>query len=190
MERKFDELKVLIQQARENQEAVIQQNRNCTFDTFEVNTNNFEAYASCLVVAEMPERAANNLLYIYGAANKEKVHLLKAIENYITENTPQRKVKHINADRFVAEVIWALRSGKDMVEFREIYNNYDVFLLDDIQYLGDKESCLREFFYIINTVVANDKQVVVTADCLPRELLGFDNKIISRFEWGNVVNIS
>ena len=161
---------------------------SCTFESYNLTNSNTEAYDACLEVAR-GVKDSNNLLYIYGTPRSGKTHLLHAIKNDMTANMTCR-VKLLNADEFVSEVIWALRNGRDIVEYRNEYKVYDVFLLDDMQYLSNKERVLRLFFDILNMLILENRQVVLTADCLPKELVGFDERIVARLEWGRVVEIS
>ena len=183
------EIKELLQQVKAEAEIQRKQMEGCTFDAYKVTSGNEEAYHACLKLAEC-NKDAYQLLYLYGKKGVGKTHLLRAVKNYMSMTHPEKKVKLTDADEFTAEVIWILRDGGDSMKIEEEYKKYDVFLLDDIQYLSGKESPMREFSNILNLLKEEGKMVVLTADCSPAELVGFDNIIVAHLERGYIVGIS
>jgi chromosomal replication initiator protein len=161
-------------------------NPKYTFESFIVGNNNRFTHAAALAVAENPGKAYNPL-FIYGGVGLGKTHLMQAIGHYIIQKY-QKKVIYTTADRFVSQVIEAIRIG-ELQKFREIYSSIDVLLIDDIQFIAESESTQEEFFYIFDTLHQLGKQIVITSDRPPKMLTTLTDRLRSRFEWGLIADI-
>lgn len=162
-------------------------NPKYTFENFVVGANNRFTHAAALAVAENPGKTYNPL-FIYGGVGLGKTHLMQAIGHYIKKKRPMLKVVYIPADRFVAQVIDAIRKGT-IQELRNVYSNVDVLLVDDVQFMAESESTQEEFFHIFNTLHQLGKQIVLTSDRPPKLLSTLEDRLRSRFEWGLIADI-
>ncbi len=164
-------------------------NPQYTFDNFVVGDNNNTAHAAALAVAEAPGESFNPL-YIYGGPGLGKTHLMYSIANYILDMDPSKKVLYVTSETFTNDLVKAIQSGNTASEeFREKYRNNDVFLIDDIQFLINKERTQEEFFHTFNEMKDSGRQVIISSDKPPRELRTLDERLRSRFEWGLTVDI-
>lgn len=164
-------------------------NPKYTFDTFVVGNNNNFAHAACLAVAESPAEVYNPL-FIYGGVGLGKTHLMQAIAHFVEENSPHLKVKYVTSEDFTNELIESLKNQKlTNSEFREKYRNVDVLLIDDIQFIGGKESTQEEFFHTFNTLYGSNKQIIISSDRPPKELETLEDRLRTRFECGLTVDI-
>jgi chromosomal replication initiator protein len=161
--------------------------RNYSFDTFVVGTNNSLAYAAAQAVAENPG-AIYNPLFIYGDSGLGKTHLLHAIGNTIKEKNRSTTVLYQTADRFVNEFINAIRFDK-VHAFQTKYKMVDVLLIDDIQFISNKEQTQEAFFHIFNTLYDAEKQIVFTSDTFPHDINGVAERLRYRLSWGLVVDM-
>lgn len=157
-------------------------NYDYTFENFIVGQNNKFAHAAALSVAANPSRSWNPL-FIYGASGLGKTHLLFAIQYEIAKNHPDFKISYVDGDRFTNEIISAIQE-KRMNEFHDKYRTVDVLLVDDIQFIGGKESTQEEFFHTFNTLYNAGKQIVLASDRPPKEIKSLDDRLRTRFEWG------
>jgi len=165
-------------------------NQKYTFDTFVVGPNNNFAHAASLAVAESPGTVYNPL-YIYGGAGLGKTHLMHSIAQHILENNVDVKVLYVTSEQFTNEVISAIRGhGTTPIEFRQKYRTNDVLLIDDIQFIIGKESTQEEFFHTFNTLYESKKQIVISSDKPPKDILTLEERLRSRFEWGLQVDVS
>ncbi len=162
-------------------------NPQFTFDKFVVGSSNSFAYAAAVAVANHPADV-NNPLFIYGPSGLGKTHLLYAIAYALQETHPDATIVYIKGDQFTNELISALQAGKNM-EFRNKYRNADLFLVDDIQFIAGKESTQEEFFHTFNTLYENHKQIVLTSDRPPNEMLRLEDRLRTRFEWGLICDV-
>lgn len=158
-----------------------------TFDNFIVGQNNKFAHAAALSVAANPSHSWNPL-FIYGASGLGKTHLLYAIQYEIAKNHPDYKLFYVDGDRFTNEIISAIQEKK-MNEFHDKYRTVDVLLVDDVQFIGGKESTQEEFFHTFNTLYNAGKQIVLASDRPPREIKSLDDRLRTRFEWGLTADI-
>lgn len=168
-------------------------NRNDTFDTFVPGDSNRFARTVALAVAEGSGQDFNPLC-IYGGSGLGKTHLLNAIGNYALLKQPGTRVRYVTSEEFTNEFIDSLRadkaSGESRInEFNRKYREIDVLLIDDIQFLGDKESTLEQFFHTFNSLYQNNKRIVIASDVPPKNLKGFEARLISRFEQGLTVDV-
>ena len=162
-------------------------NPQFTFDSFVVGPSNRFAHGAAFAVTNNPGQTYNPL-FIYGPAGVGKTHLLYAIANGIRRSNPDANIVYIKGDQFTNELIEALKSGKN-IEFRSKYREADLFLIDDIQFIAGKESTQEEFFHTFNTLYENHKQIVMTADRKPSDMLTLEDRLKTRFEWGLLADI-
>ena len=158
-----------------------------TFERFVVGNSNKFAHAAAKAVAENPA-GVYNPLFIYGQSGLGKTHLLYAIGNVVRKNTPEAKIVYIKGDDFTNELISAIQTGKNK-EFREKYRMADLFLVDYIQFIAGKIQTQEEFFHTFNTLYESGRQIVLTSDRPPMEILRLEDRLKSRFEWGLLADI-
>lgn len=166
----------------------IEYNPQFTFDRFVVGPSNRFAHAAAIAVANRPAETYNPL-FIYGPSGLGKTHLLYAIAGEINYRHPDYNIIYIKGDQFTNELIQALQEGKN-AEFRNKYRNADLFLVDDIQFISGKESTQEEFFHTFNNLYENHKQIVLTSDRPPSDLLRLEDRLKTRFEWGLIADIN
>ena len=162
-------------------------NPRYTFDSFIVGSSNQFANAACRAVAEAPSRSYNPL-FIYGGVGLGKTHLMHAVGHYVLQHDRQLKLTYISSERFMNEMINALRYDR-VLDFRERYRSVDVLLVDDIQFLAGKEGTQTEFFHTFNALYDSQKQIVLSSDCPPHEIPALEERLRSRFEWGLIADI-
>ena len=162
-------------------------NPRFTFDTFVVGSSNQFAHAAARAVGESPSRSYNPL-FLYGGVGLGKTHLMHAIAHEILRRSPGMRVAYLSAERFLNELINALRFEK-MHEFKSRYRELDVLLMDDVQFIAGKDSTQEEFFHTFNALHDAQKQIVVTSDALPKEIPTLEERLRSRFEWGLIADI-
>lgn len=158
-----------------------------TFDTFIVGSSNNFAHAAAQAVAANPANAYNPL-FIYGNSGLGKTHLLKAIGNAIKSKNENANILYVRGDEFANEIIEAIRTSKTK-EFREKYRFADVFLVDDVQFIGGKDATQEEFFHTFNSLYEAKSQIVLTSDRPPKEIRTLEDRIRSRFESGLIADI-
>ncbi len=157
------------------------------FETFVVGNSNQFAHAAARAVAESPSHSYNPL-FLYGGVGLGKTHLLHAIGHQILKRHAQLKVLYLTAEQFVNQLINSLRF-KSMHTFRERYRSIDVLLVDDIQFLANKERTQEEFFHTFNTLYTSQKQIILSSDSSPRNIPAIEERLRSRFEWGLIADI-
>ena len=162
-------------------------NPRYTFDTFVVGNNNKLAHAASLAVAESPGMGYNPL-FIYGGAGLGKTHLMQSIAHFILKKNPKAKVVYVTSEQFTSELVDAIRQQKNM-EFRAKYRNVDILLIDDIQFIINKESTQQEVFHTFNTLFEANKAIVLTSDRPPKDLETLEERLRSRFGSGLTVDI-
>ena len=167
-------------------------NPKYTFDTFVPGPNNKFALAASLAVAESPAETYNPL-FIYGGAGLGKTHLMNSIAHYIIDHNPKARVIFTTSESFTNELIESIRTGSKSnttpTEFRNKYRNVDVLLIDDIQFIIGKESTQEEFFHTFNTLYEAKKQIIISSDKPPRDMVTLEERLRSRFDWGLTVDI-
>ena len=163
-------------------------NPKYTFETFVVGNDNRLAYAAALAVGNEPGQAYNPL-FLYGGVGLGKTHLMNAIGNRILEKNKSCNVLYVTSEKFTNQLINAIRDNKNEI-FRKKYRNIDVLLIDDIQFIARKERIQEEFFHTFNTLYENGKQIIISSDKAPRDIPFLEDRLVSRFEWGLLADIS
>ena len=162
-------------------------NPQFTFENFVVGPSNRFAHSASIAVSKTPGQVYNPL-FIYGPPGVGKTHLLYAIANGIRKNNSNANIVYIKGDQFTNELIAAIQSGKN-IEFRSKYREADLFLIDDIQFIAGKDSTQEEFFHTFNKLYEEHKQIVMTSDRKPSEMLTLEDRLKTRFEWGLIMDI-
>jgi chromosomal replication initiator protein len=162
-------------------------NPKYTFDTFVIGSSNRFAHAAAVAVAEAPAKAYNPL-FIYGDSGLGKTHLLHAIGHYAQSLYQGVKVRYVSSEEFTNDFINMIRDGKQD-GFRRRYRDVDVLLVDDIQFLENKEGTQEEFFHTFNTLHNASKQIVISSDRAPKRLVTLEDRLRSRFEWGLLTDV-
>jgi len=162
-------------------------NPQFTFDNYVVGPSNRFAHSAAIAVSKTPGQVYNPL-FIYGPPGVGKTHLLYAIANGIRRENPGANVVYIKGDQFTNELIAAIQSGKN-IEFRSKYREADLFLIDDVQFIAGKESTQEEFFHTFNKLYEEHKQIVMTSDRKPSDMLTLEDRLKTRFEWGLLADV-
>jgi len=162
-------------------------NPKYTFEKFVVGSCNQFAHAAAKATAEAPGNTYNPL-FLYGGVGLGKTHLMHAIGHSIKARSPHLRVAYITSERFMNELINAIRFNKTP-GFRDKYRSIDVLLMDDVQFMAGKERTQEEFFHTFNTLHNGQKQIIVTSDCPPREIPTLEERLHSRFEWGLIADL-
>ena len=162
-------------------------NPQFTFDNFVVGPSNRFAHSAAIAVSKTPGQVYNPL-FLYGPPGVGKTHLLYAIANGIRKENPNANIVYIKGDQFTNELIAAIQNGKN-IEFRSQYREADLFLIDDVQFIAGKESTQEEFFHTFNKLYEEHKQIVMTSDRKPSDMLTLEDRLKTRFEWGLLADI-
>ncbi len=163
-------------------------NPRYTFSNFIVGSANRLAHAASLSVAERPGHAYNPL-FLYGGVGLGKTHLMHAIGNAVVAKLPRKRVAYATSEKFTNEFITSIQQGK-IDDFRTRYRRIDLLLIDDIQFIADKERTQEEFFHTFNTIHEDGKQIVLSSDRPPKAILTLEERLRSRFEWGLIADLT
>ncbi|HET9087924.1 MAG TPA: chromosomal replication initiator protein DnaA [Acidobacteriaceae bacterium] len=175
------------QQARFDWDTAAQLNPRYTFDGFVMGTGNQFARAAAEAVAERPSKAYNPL-FLYGSVGNGKTHLMHAIGHEVKRHQPQASICYVSSEKFTNEMINSIRYDR-MSSFRDKYRSVDVLLIDDIQFMAQKERTQEEFFHTFNALHESMKQIVIASDRPPKELAEIEDRLRNRFEWGLIADI-
>jgi len=160
-----------------------------TFESFVPGDSSRLAHATALAVSHDPGQTSYNPLFLYGGVGLGKTHLMHSIGNRRLQLDPESLILYCSAEEFMNEMILSIRTGKNQ-DFRDKYREIDVLLIDDIQFMSNKEGTQEEFFHTFNTLYNAGKQIVISSDQPPKELKTLENRLRSRFGWGVIVDIT
>ncbi len=158
-----------------------------TFETFVVGPSNRLAHASCVAVSNSPGNTYNPL-FLYGSVGLGKTHLLHATCHGIDKNIQNARIQFLSCEEFVNQFISAIEQGT-LSQFQNRFRTVDILVIDDVQFLREREQSQEEFFHTFNALYNNNKQIVLTADCAPSELPSLEERLVSRFKWGLVARL-
>ena len=178
---------IQVPQPIKRQSPVNNVNPKNTFSTFVVGPGNQFAHAACLAVANAPATSYNPL-FLYGETGLGKTHLMHAIAHQVHAANPHLRVAYISSEKFTNEFIHAIQE-RTFTRFRNRYRKVDVLLIDDIHFLAEKERIQEEFFHTFNDLFESQKQIVLSSDRPANEIAKLENRLVSRFQWGLVVDI-
>ena len=162
-------------------------NERYTFERFVVGVDNQLAAAAAQAVADKPAKLYNPL-FLYGGVGLGKTHLMHAIGHQVLASDPTRRICYLSSEQFTNELVTSIQKG-GMADFRRRYREMDLLLVDDVHFLAGKERTQEEFFHTFNALYDAQRQIIVTSDRPPKDLPGLENRLVSRFEWGLVVDV-
>lgn len=158
------------------------------FTSLVVGDFNEFVHAAAIAIADAPGMTRYNPLYIYGGTGLGKTHIMHAIGNQILEQFPEKRVLYATSEKFTSDFIASI-SDRSTADFTRMYRDVDLLLIDDIQFLGGKESTQEQFFHTFNVLYHSGKQIIMTSDRSPRDIKGLEDRLLSRFSWGLVTDL-
>jgi chromosomal replication initiator protein len=164
-------------------------NPKYTFSNFIVGKNNELAHAAAQAVAKNPGKSTYNPLFVYGGVGLGKTHLLQAVGHAVLETDPTKKILYTTSEKFTNDYVQAIRN-RTTEKFKQTYRSPDLLLIDDVQFMAAKEGTQQEFFHTFNELHQSDKQIVMTSDRPPKAIPALEQRLVSRFEWGMIADIS
>lgn len=174
-------------QTQHNTSGNLNLNPKYVFESFIIGKNNELAHAASIAVAKNPGTQYNPL-FIYGGVGLGKTHLMHAVGNKLLSENPRAKVLYLTSEKFTNDYVSAI-STRRMEEFKQYYRNVDMLMIDDVQFIAGKEQTQEEFFHTFNELRDKGKQIIITADRLPKDIPSIEQRLVSRFEWGMVADI-
>lgn len=183
-----NEKNTVVYQTTQTSSAQNNLNKNYTFETFIIGQNNELAHAASVAVAKNPG-SQYNPLFIYGGVGLGKTHLMHAVGNKLLGENPRLRILYCTCEKFTNDFVSSIKN-KRSEEFKKQYRNVDVLLIDDIQFIAGKEQTQEEFFHTFNELRDRGKQIIITSDRLPKDIPSIEQRLVSRFEWGMVADIS
>ena len=159
------------------------------FETFVKGKCNELAYNAAIAVAETPESSNYNPLFLYGGVGLGKTHLVHSIGNRALELFPELKIMYVSSETFTNELVTAIRENTTL-QFKEKYRNVDILIIDDVQFMEKKESTQEEMFHTFNDLYSANKQIILTSDLPPKELVGLESRLTSRFAAGLIADVN
>lgn len=183
----FTQAKTSIKKSNGSSKNISGLNSDFNFSNYVTGRANQLARAAAIQVAENPGNAYNPL-FIYGGVGLGKTHLLQAIGNELKQHNPDAKIRYLHAERYVSDVVKAYEH-KAFDEFKRQYHSLDLLLIDDIQFFAKKTRTQEEFFYAFNSLIEEKKQIVITCDTYPKEIIDVDERLRTRFSWGLTVAV-
>jgi len=183
----FGEQELQAYRSKGKQKSSMDFNPQFNFENFVVGPSNRFAHGAAIAVSNNPGQVYNPL-FLYGPPGVGKTHLLYAIANGIRKQNPEANIVYLRGDQFTIDLIEAIKTGKN-IEFRSKYREADLFLIDDVQFIAGKESTQEEFFHTFNKLYEEHKQIVMTSDRKPSDMLTLEDRLKTRFEWGLIADI-
>ncbi len=193
-----EDIKKIINEQQKEQQLIIKRfdelyeksqiNPNYVFENFIEGSCNRLARSAGWAVAQQPGTNSKNPLVLYGGVGLGKTHLMQAVGNYIMENDSAKRVVYVSVDKFTAQFVYFMKNN-DLETFKKYYQQVDLLLLDDIQFLAGKESTQEIFFHIFNHLQQSGRQIIMTSDCSPVNLKGMADRLLSRFKWGILADL-
>lgn len=163
-------------------------NPKYTFNNFVVGSFNEFAHAAACAITKNPGTVYNPF-FVYGGVGLGKTHLLQAIGNSVNEAFERKKIQYISSERFISGIVSAIRN-QTIEQFKSTYKNFDILIIDDIQFLAGKEKCQEEFFHLFNILYENNKQIIISSDRPPKSISSLEERLRSRFEGGMITDIA
>lgn len=163
-------------------------NPKYTFDNFIVGPFNEFAHAAATAITKNPGTAYNPF-FVYGGVGLGKTHILQAVGNRVSESFKRKKIKYVSSERFISGIVNAIKT-QTIEQFKNTYKDFDVLIVDDVQFLAGKEKCQEEFFHLFNILYENNKQIIISSDRPPKSIASLEERLRSRFEGGMITDIS